>query len=139
MAASVEAGSAANKGGMQAPVQRYLAGVVATVSADASVRDVARKLMAIEAGALVVGTAETVQGVISERDVVRALGLGRDLDALCAGDVARTDVIYCTPATTMGELSALMTDQGVRHVLVRDETRLVGIVSARDVLHAHTG
>lgn len=139
MAASAEAGSTANKGGMQAPVQRYLAGVVATVSPDASVREVARKLMAIEAGALVVGTAEAVQGVISERDVVRALGLGRDLDALCAGDVARTDVIYCTPATTMGELSGLMTDQGVRHVLVRDEARLVGIVSARDVLQAQTG
>ncbi|MEZ5266787.1 MAG: CBS domain-containing protein [Acidimicrobiales bacterium] len=50
--------------------------------------------------------------------------------------MTRTDVVYCTPATTMGSLSALMTDQGVRHVLVRDDQRLVGIVSARDVLTA---
>ncbi|MEZ5236492.1 MAG: CBS domain-containing protein [Acidimicrobiia bacterium] len=134
--ANVEATEPVNKGGMQAPVQRYLAGVVATVSPDASLREVARKLMAIEAGALVVGTCEAVQGVISERDVVRALGLGRDLDQLNAADVTRTDVVYCTPATTMGSLSALMTDQGVRHVLVRDDQRLVGIVSARDVLTA---
>ncbi len=130
--ANVEATEPVNKGGMQAPVQRYLAGVVATVSPDASLREVARKLMAIEAGALVVGTCEAVQGVISERDVVR----GRDLDQLNAADVTRTDVVYCTPATTMGSLSALMTDQGVRHVLVRDDQRLVGIVSARDVLTA---
>ncbi|MEZ5266788.1 MAG: hypothetical protein R2755_34480 [Acidimicrobiales bacterium] len=63
--ANVEATEPVNKGGMQAPVQRYLAGVVATVSPDASLREVARKLMAIEAGALVVGTCEAVQGVIS--------------------------------------------------------------------------
>lgn len=122
--------------GTEAPVQRYLAGVVACVSADASLREVARKLMAVEAGALVVGSSEQVDGVISERDVVRALGLGRDLDEVHAGDVARTDLVYCDPSTTMTELSALMTAQGVRHVLVGNPSRLVGIVSARDVLLA---
>lgn len=120
--------------GADAPVQRYLTGVVACVSRDATLRDVARKLMAIEAGALVVGTTDEVAGVITERDVVRAIGLGRDIDELHAGDVARTDVVYCDATITMAELGSLMTRQGVRHVLVGNQSRLDGIVSARDVL-----
>jgi len=125
----------ATKGG-EAPVQRYLAGVVACVAPDASLREVARKLMAVEAGALVVGSTDQVDGMISERDVVRELGLGRDLDQVCARDVARTDLVYCEASTTMNELASLMTVQGVRHVLVGSPERLVGIVSARDVLQA---
>lgn len=118
------------------PVQRILAGVVAAVSGDASLSEVGRKLMAVEVGALVVGSTEQVDGVISERDVVRAVGLGRPLGELHAADVARTDVVWCDSDATIGEVGRLMTAQGVRHVLVREHDRLVGIVSARDVLGA---
>lgn len=124
---------------MDTPVQYHLSGVVATVSADASLREVARKLMAIEAGALVVGDAHQVDGMITERDVVRAVGLGRDLDAVRAGDVARTDLAWCSPSTSMADVAATMAAQGVRHLLVGERGRLVGIVSARDVLFASGG
>jgi len=129
--------AAAMRGG-KAPVQRYLNGVVACVAGEASLREVARKLMAVESGALVVGSTDRVDGLISERDVVRALGLGRDLDDCRAAEVARTDLVYCDPATTMAEVGALMTSESVRHVLVGGPARLVGIVSARDVLLAGT-
>ena len=119
--------AAAMRGG-DAPVQRYLSGVVATVAAEATLREVARKLMAVESGALVVGSTDRVDGVVSERDVVRAIGLGRDLDGCRAADVARTDLVYCDPSTTMAEVGALMTAESVRHVLVGGPSRLVGIV-----------
>ena len=122
--------------GSPAPVQRYLAGVVASVSPDATLREVCRKLMAVEVGALVVGSTDAVEGVISERDVVRAIGLGADLDTVRAAEVARAALLYCDPSTTMGAVSALMADRQVRHVLVGSPKRLVGIVSARDVLVA---
>ena len=117
-------------------VQGHLAGVVACVAADATLREVAHKLMAIEAGALVVGSTDHVEGVISERDIVQAVGLGRDLDALRAGDVARTQQVWCSPSTSLNEVAAMMTAQGVRHLLVGEVGHLVGIVSARDVLAA---
>ncbi len=122
--------------GSPAPVQRYLAGVVASVSPGATLREVCRKLMAVEVGALVVGSTDAVEGVISERDVVRAIGLGADLDTVRAAEVARAALLYCDPSTTMGAVSALMADRQVRHVLVGSPKRLVGIVSARDVLVA---
>lgn len=118
------------------PVQSVLSGVVATVAVDASLREVARKLMAIEAGALVVGSTDAVHGVISERDIVRLLGLGRDLDAVRAGEAASRDVVYCSPTATLDELAELMSERGVRHVLVGGPQRLAGIVSVRDVLAA---
>lgn len=131
--------TAKNNMGPDAPVQRHLSGVVATVSADASLREVARKLMAIEAGALVVGSPDQVDGMITERDVVRAVGLGRDLDTVRAADVARSDIAWCSPQTTMADVATIMAAQGVRHVLVGERGRLAGIVSARDVLFATGG
>ena len=128
---------AAMRGG-DAAVQRYLNGVVACVAGEATLREVARKLMAVESGALVVGSSDRVEGMISERDVVRALGLGRDLDDCRASEVARAELVYCDPSTTMVEVGALMTTESVRHVLVGGPERLVGIVSARDVLLAGT-
>jgi CBS domain-containing protein len=121
---------------LASPVQTYLSGVVACVAEDATLREVARKLTAIEAGALVVGSTASVTGVVSERDIVEAAGLGDDLDTRTAVEVARTDLVWCPPATPMAEVAALMTAQRVRHVLIGERGRLVGIVSARDVVAA---
>lgn len=120
----------------QFTVQRYLSGVVACVSPDATLAEVARKLMAIEAGALIVGTVDDIAGMISERDVVRMLGLRHDVAEVRAGDVARTDLVWCAPSATPVEVGRVMAAQGVRHVLVGERGRLAGIISARDIIDA---
>ncbi len=120
----------------QHTVQRYLSGVVACVSPDASLAEVARKLMAIEAGALIVGTTEDITGMISERDVVRILGLRRDVTEVTAGEVARADLVWCAPSASIAEVGRIMSAQGVRHVLVGERGRLAGIISMRDVVDA---
>jgi CBS domain-containing protein len=109
---------------------------VARVAPDMNLRDVARALTEGDIGLLVVGEDEVV-GVISERDVVRAVAEGRDVESTRAMEVATTSLVWCDATATLAEVAAEMMENYVRHILVEDAGRLVGIVSARDVLGAY--
>lgn len=107
---------------------------VVWIPPEASLERVADALAAGEIGALVVGNGEQVDGVVSERDVVRAVARRRDLSRTRAIDVANSSLIWCDATATVAEVAAEMMDRYVRHVLVEAEGSLVGIVSARDLL-----
>jgi CBS domain-containing protein len=124
--------------GGRASVRIYMADVVAHIDPDATMQQVVDELDADEVGLLLVGTAEKVVGVVSERDLVRMLAAHRDLVATKAVDVATTTPVWCDVDATVHEVAELMMEHYVRHVLVREDGRLVGIVSARDLLGAYT-
>ena len=117
---------------------------VETISPSASVSDAAVLLRDRNIGALVVIADEeaedgvTVAGILSERDVVRALGVADADSAAVLGQpvssLMTTDVVTCEPRTTVDELMRLMTDRRIRHVPVLDEGGLAGIVSIGDVV-----
>lgn len=111
---------------------------VARISPDARLDEAARKLAAIDAGALAVGTTESVVGVISERDVTRAFGRSDDPSSMLVGDVASTDLLWCEPTVTAFEAAQTMCANGARHLLVGhgDRHDLKGIISARDLIEA---
>ncbi len=111
---------------------------VATVASDATVAEAVGLLHEWNVGALVV-TAEgqPVAGILSERDVVRALAGGEDAAALLTWPVSNlmtTDVTTCGPRATVDELARLMTDRRIRHVPVLDGDQVAGIVSIGDVV-----
>jgi len=110
---------------------------VLCIGADASLVEVAATLADAGVGALVVGTTSEVAGVISERDIVKAVAEGRDLTAVRAGEVASTELVWAASHAPIGEVALEMSDRWVRHVLVEDRGHLVGIVSARDLLGAY--
>ena len=87
-------------------------------------------------GAVVVSAdGATVDGIVSERDVVRALrtaGAGL-LDAPIT-DVMTADVAVSAPADTVEDMMRLMTDRRIRHVPVVAGGRLAGIISIGDVV-----
>ena len=118
------------------PVSVLVASDVVRIGTDADLLTVARALTEAEVGALVVGATD-VAGVVSERDVVRALATGRDPATTTAADVASAKVVWCDHAASVTAVAAEMMDQYVRHVLVEDGGRLVGIVSARDLLGSY--
>jgi CBS domain-containing protein len=93
-------------------------------------------------GALVVTATEgdtPVAGILSERDVVRAIG---DTSGPGAGDpleqpvsaLMSTDVTTCTNGDSVDHLMRIMTDRRIRHIPVLDGDRLAGIVSIGDVV-----
>ncbi|MCC6435132.1 MAG: CBS domain-containing protein [Acidimicrobiales bacterium] len=122
--------------GADAPVSVFLAPDVVRVDPEVPLRDLADKLVAAEVGALVVGRGDAIDGIVSERDVVRAFSQQGDDTSVTAADLASRKLIWCAPDATVGDVAATMMEHYVRHVLIGDPGDLRGIVSARDLLGA---
>lgn len=117
-------------------VLRHKGAEVLTIAPTESVRTLLDRLRDGGVGALVVSTdGRTVEGIVSERDVVRRLSTDGDgvLDAEVS-QIMTADVHTCTPSATVDDLMAVMTEQRVRHVPVLEDGVLVGIVSIGDVV-----
>lgn len=111
---------------------------VATISQERSVSDALAFLKERGIGALIVtGPTPPLVGILSERDVVRALA-ERGASALHAtvAELMSSDVTVCNEETTVTELMGLMTARRIRHVPVVSDGHLVGMVSIGDVVKA---
>ena len=109
---------------------------VVTVPADASIAEVVSVLATHEIGAVVVtDDGESIRGVLSERDIVRALARDGGLEGTAAASTLMTaDVVTCKLETTLDELMGTITERRVRHVPVLVDGRLRGLVSIGDVV-----
>ncbi|MDA0636985.1 CBS domain-containing protein [Nonomuraea sp. MCN248] len=117
-------------------ILRGKGGEVTTVAPDATVRDLLAKLAEHNIGAVVVSAdGATIDGIVSERDVVRRLHdrgagiLGEPVSAIMTAEVRTVG-----PGDRVDELRKTMTTHRVRHMPVVDDGRLVGIVSIGDVV-----
>jgi len=110
--------------------------VVATVPTAATLTDVARLLAQHGVGALVVSDdGETIAGIVSERDLARAVAVsGADALELPVTDAMTAEVRTCLPDDTVDSLMETMTSRRIRHLPVTVDERLVGIVSIGDVV-----
>lgn len=109
---------------------------VTTVSPTATVADAIGLLAQHGIGALVVSSdGRAVEGLVSERDIVRRLADGGAsvLEARVS-EVMTSEVITCTGDSTADELAALMTERRFRHVPVVEEGALVAIISIGDIV-----
>ncbi len=125
----------ANGGGLS--VSALAADEVTRIGSDATLLEVADALSAGAIGAVVIGDGDSVEAVVSERDLVRALAARRDPATTRAIEAANTNLVWCDATATVGEVANEMMDRYVRHVLIEEDGRLVGIVSARDLLGAY--
>ena len=108
---------------------------VVTVPPDASVRDLIAMLAEHNIGALVVsGDGARVDGIVSERDVVRRLHEDEHVLDAPVSRIMTADVHTCEGDQPVTSLMAVMTEQRVRHVPVVKDGRLAGIVSIGDVV-----
>jgi CBS domain-containing protein len=118
-----------------ADVLRNKGAAVVTIHPDATVTELLTGLAEHNIGAMVVVGPDGVQGVVSERDVVRALQANRgSVLSRPVSAIMTTRVVTCSKADSVDDLSVLMTEKRVRHVPVLEDGRLVGIVSIGDVV-----
>jgi CBS domain-containing protein len=110
-------------------------GDVITIKADASVRDLLALLAEHNIGAVIVSAdGSRVDGIVSERDVVRKLN-GDDSVLDAPVEQIMTAVVQtCEPGHDVDELMAQMTEHRIRHVPVIDNGKLIGVVSIGDVV-----
>ncbi len=113
--------------------------VVATITQTATLRQAIDQLTERRIGALVVsGDGRKIEGIISERDIVRAASTSgpNALDG-SVGSVMSTDVVTCSAGDGVDRLMSLMTERRIRHLpVVDDRGHLAGIVSIGDVVKA---
>jgi CBS domain-containing protein len=113
---------------------------VETISAGASIHELVNSLNSHHVGALVVSSdGKKIDGIVSERDVVRAMpGKLDQLIGMHVRDIMTVDVHTCTPDSTIAELMKMMTELRIRHVPVVDASgALISIVSIGDVVKNH--
>jgi len=111
---------------------------VITVGADATVLDAALVMNEHRVGAVVVVEEGKIQGMFTERDVLRrVVGERRDPTQTVVSEVMTRDVFCCTPQTGLEEARGTMKNRRIRHLPVVDgDNRLLGLISIGD-LNAH--
>jgi CBS domain-containing protein len=108
---------------------------VVTVRPDASVRELIGMLAEHNIGALVVSSdGAAVDGIVSERDVVRRLHEDENVLDSPVSAIMTSDVHTCAGDQPITSLMAVMTQRRVRHVPVVENGSLAGIVSIGDVV-----
>ena len=114
---------------------------VATIPRSATLGDAVAELVRHRVGALVVSPGDgTVEGILSERDIVRCLSeLRSDVLAQPVHAVMSSRVHQCSPDASVDSIMALMTEERIRHVPVVVDGRLQGIISIGDVVKSRMG
>lgn len=108
---------------------------VVTISPDAGVRELLAVLSEHDVGALIVSRdGAVIEGIVSERDVVRHLHSDGTVVANTVGAIMTAVVETCASDSSLDELMRTMTERHIRHVPVVDDGHLVGIVSIGDVV-----
>ncbi len=108
---------------------------VITIGADAGVRELIARLAEHNVGALIVSSdGVTVEGIVSERDVVRHLHSDGTVINNTVQAIMTAVVQTCDQDMVVDELMKTMTESRIRHVPVVEEGRLVGIISIGDVV-----
>jgi CBS domain-containing protein len=110
--------------------------LVATVRPTTTINDALDKLAEHNIGALVVTNADgAIVGIVSERDIVRALPeRGAEILAAEVSEIMTATVVTADPHTDVVDAMRSMTDKRVRHLPVLEGEELVGIVSIGDIV-----
>ena len=114
--------------------------IVVTVGPEHTLREVAKRMTARGVGAAVVIDAEQPgPGIITERDLLHANGVGQDIDAELVRDHLTSELVYAVADWSLEQAAAEMTRGGFRHIIVLEGSELVGILSMRDIVRCWTG
>ena len=110
---------------------------VITIKPTETIAALSQRLRERRIGAAIVsGNGQTVDGVISERDIAYGLGVHKaELHAMPVSALMTKAVITCSPDDNLGIVASTMLSRNVRHLPVIDGNRLIGMVSIRDVLN----
>jgi CBS domain-containing protein len=120
-------------------VRQGMSTVVLTVGPGHTLRDAARLMSERRVGAAVVLDPDSPgPGIVTERDILDAVGQGQDLDNERIGDHLTSDVVYASPDWSLEEAAAAMVRGGFRHLIVCEGADIVGVLSVRDVVRCWT-
>jgi CBS domain-containing protein len=108
---------------------------VLTVGPNHTLRDAARRMSARKVGAVVVMDPDHDQpGILTERDILDAVGRDQDVDVEMVHDHLTNDIVVAAPDWPLEKASAAMVAGGFRHLVVCQGSEVVGMLSVRDIV-----
>jgi CBS domain-containing protein len=108
---------------------------VLTVSPGLSLRDVAAAMaQRLVGAAVVIDPDQPGPGIVTERDILQAIGAGQDPDSELVSDHLSADLTFAAPDWSLERAAEAMVRGGFRHLVVVDGGNMVGILSMRDIV-----
>jgi CBS domain-containing protein len=121
-------------------VSEGMSSVVLTVGPGHSIREAARQMARRGVGAAVVVDPEQPgPGIITERDILEAVGAGQSVDDEKVADHLSAHLTFAAPDWSLERAAEAMVKGGFRHLVVIDGGETVGVLSMRDIVRCWTG
>src|SRR5882724_9556359 len=105
-----------------------------TDSPDETLRASAVRMWEQQTGSLLVMEDDHLAGIVTERDILKAVARGKDVDVAVAGDLMSRDVLTVSPETPLHIAARIMASRWIRHLPVLESGKVVGVVSLRDLV-----
>jgi CBS domain-containing protein len=120
-------------------VRDGMSNMVLTVGPGHTLRAAAKAMSERRVGAAVVLDPDAAgPGILTERDILDAIGKGEDPDAERVGEHLTQNVVFASPDWSLEEAAAAMVRGGFRHLVVMESSEIRGILSVRDVVRCWT-
>jgi CBS domain-containing protein len=100
---------------------------------DDTLAEAARKMWKQQTGSLLVMDGDDLVGILTERDVLKAVAAGAKTDEVRISEVMTKDVLTVGPQASLREAAKIMADRWIRHLPVIDGGKVVGVLSQRDL------
>ncbi|CAN5896071.1 hypothetical protein BH23ACT2_BH23ACT2_09360 [soil metagenome] len=137
MTVTSTAGTAPGRSGIELKVGDLAGGEVLSAAATWPVRIAAIAMADRGVGSVVVLDDDgALSGIFTERDLLRGVAAGIDLDGDVLADLMTRDVVTAAPDWEVYEAAAEMADRHIRHLVVVDGAAVIGVLSIRDLLLA---
>lgn len=120
------------------PLRELVRDEPVSVSDRMTLRSLAAVLDALGVGVALVREPEGPTGIVSERDVIRALAGDADPDVVWTPDVMTEQVVTADAGTRIVDAALQMVDEDLRHLVVTEDGEIIGVVSIRDVFRVIT-
>jgi len=116
----------------------YIAEIMTKASVSESPSDslkaAAARMWSQQTGSLLVMDGDDLVGIITERDIMKAVAQGTDVDSTPVSSIMTTGVLTVAPDSSLHEAARLMALRWIRHLPVLDNGAVVGMVSQRDLV-----